>query len=175
MVHQIVTIQYGHVASTVFGLRGKKSLSLDYDEDDDPVMTHLRFLDYRYVAFCYHPLKDKFVLCSDWKDPKWTDVKSIRAGLDSDERHRREQIFGKNQIDIQEKSIPQLLVDEVSDHPPKLQQLPNLMQAFHPFYIFQIASLILWSLDEYYYYAVCIFVISVVSITTTLIETRSVS
>ena len=46
-------------------------------------------------------------------------------------------------------------------------------QAFHPFYIFQIASLILWSLDSYYYYAVCIFVISVVSITTTLIETRS--
>lgn len=46
-------------------------------------------------------------------------------------------------------------------------------QAFHPFYIFQIASLILWSLDSYYYYAVCIFVISVISITTTLIETRS--
>ena len=46
-------------------------------------------------------------------------------------------------------------------------------QAFHPFYIFQIASLILWSLDSYYYYAICIFVISVISITTTLIETRS--
>lgn len=46
-------------------------------------------------------------------------------------------------------------------------------QAFHPFYIFQIASLILWSLDSYYYYAVCIFVISAISITTTLIETRS--
>jgi len=48
-------------------------------------------------------------------------------------------------------------------------------QAFHPFYVFQIASLILWSIDEYYYYAGCIFLISVVSITTTLIETRSVS
>ena len=35
-------------------------------------------------------------------------------------------------------------------------------------------SLILWSLDEYYYYAVCIFIISVVSITTTLVETKSV-
>jgi hypothetical protein len=29
--------------------------------------------------------------------------------------------------------------------------------------------------DEYYYYAACIFLISVFSITTTLIETRSVS
>lgn len=47
-------------------------------------------------------------------------------------------------------------------------------KAFHPFYIFQIASLVLWSLDEYYYYAVCIFLISVFSIGTTVIETKSV-
>jgi cation-transporting ATPase 13A2 len=33
--------------------------------------------------------------------------------------------------------------------------------------------LILWSLDEYYYYAFAIFIISVFSITTTVIETRS--
>lgn len=50
----------------------------------------------------------------------------------------------------------------------------NKLKAFHPFYIFQIASLILWSLDEYYYYAVAIFLISVFSISTTVIETRSV-
>ena len=116
-VQEIITIQYGHVASTVFGISEKESFSLDYDEDDDPILTHLRFLDYRYISFCFHPLKDKFVLCSDWKDPGWINVKSIRAGLDSDERHRREQVFGKNQIDIQQKSIPQLLVDEVRDHP----------------------------------------------------------
>ena len=47
------------------------------------------------------------------------------------------------------------------------------LQAFHPFYVFQIASLILWSADEYYYYAGAIFFISVFSITTTVIETRS--
>lgn len=47
-------------------------------------------------------------------------------------------------------------------------------KAFHPFYIFQIASLLLWSLDEYYYYAVCIFLISVSSISATVIETKSV-
>lgn len=113
MVQEIATIQYGHVASTVFGLSERKSVPFNYDEDDDPIMTRLRFLDYRYISFCFHPMKDKFVLCSNWKDPSWTDVKSIRAGLDSDERHRREQIFGKNQIDIRQKPIPQLLVDEV--------------------------------------------------------------
>lgn len=76
-------------------------------------MTNLRFLDYRYIRFCFHPLRDKFVLCSNWKDPKWTDVRSVRGGLDGDERYRRELVFGQNQIDIQQKSILQLLIDEV--------------------------------------------------------------
>ncbi|MCJ1260209.1 hypothetical protein MMC22_000068 [Lobaria immixta] len=155
-VHEIVKCQYGHPVSTVFGSTEKDRIQ-DYDEDDDPMMTQLRFLDYRYVRFCFHPLKDRFVLCSNWKDPKWKNVRSIRGGLDGDERYRREQVFGQNQIDILQKSILQLLIDE----------------AFHPFYVFQIASLILWTLDEYYYYAVCIFVISVTSITATLLETRS--
>lgn len=41
-------------------------------------------------------------------------MKSIRAGLDGDERIRRGKIFGKNQIDVQQKSLLELLVDEVS-------------------------------------------------------------
>ena len=113
-VQDIIKTPYGHSISTVFGPREKKSYSHDYDEDDDPVMKHLRFLDYRYVRFCFHPFKDKFVLVSDWKDPDWTDVKTMRTGLESDERHRREQVFDKNHIDIKEKTISQLLVDEVS-------------------------------------------------------------
>lgn len=84
------------------------------DDDDDPLMPCLRFLDYRYIRFCFHPLKDRFMVCGDWKDSSWTDLKSIRAGLDSDERSRREQVFGKNQIDIKQKPNAQLLVDEVS-------------------------------------------------------------
>jgi hypothetical protein len=52
--------------------------------------------------------------------------------------------------------------------------IANRCQVFHPFYVFQIASLVLWSLDEYYYYAICIFVMSAGSIVTTLIETRAV-
>ena len=49
------------------------------------------------------------------------------------------------------------------------------MQVIHPFYVFQIASIVLWSLDDYYYYAFCIAVISVSSILSTLIETKKVS
>ena len=84
------------------------------DDDDDPVLTHLRFLNYRYIQFCFNPFIDKFVLYGDWQDPTWTSVKSIRAGLDGEERIRRGILFGKNQIDVQEKSLLTLLVDEVS-------------------------------------------------------------
>ena len=34
-------------------------------------------------------------------------------------------------------------------------------EVLNPFYIFQIGSILLWSLDNYYYYAGCIFFISV--------------
>lgn len=156
VVQDIESKDYGRSLSTVFGISEKRHILL-YDEDEDPVLDFLRILDYRYMRFCFHPVKDRFVLSNSWKDPAWTDVKSIRAGIGSDEKENREHVFGKNIIDIKQKTIPQLLVDE----------------AFHPFYVFQIASLVLWSLDEYYYYAACIFVISVVSITTTLIDTRS--
>jgi cation-transporting ATPase 13A3/4/5 len=147
---------YGRSLSTVFSEREKMTRA-DFDEDLDPVIEQLRSLDYRYIRFSYHPLKDKFILANTWTDPAWTDVSALREGLESEERDYRELVFGKNAIDIEEKSTSQLLVDE----------------AFHPFYVFQIASLLLWSLDEYYYYAACIFIISVVSITTTLIETKA--
>jgi cation-transporting ATPase 13A3/4/5 len=65
-------------------------------------------------------------------------------------------IFGRNQVEIEEKSNLQLLIDEV----------------LHPFFVFQIASIILWSLDDYYYYAACILIISVSSSFATFIETK---
>jgi cation-transporting ATPase 13A2 len=155
-VQPIDAQSYGRSLSTVFGDPEKRQ-RVDYDEDSDPVIKQLRTLDYRYIRFCYHPIKDKFVLANTWKDPAWTSAAALREGLDSDERDYRELVFGKNMIDLAEKSFGQLLVDE----------------AFHPFYVFQIASLFLWSVDEYYYYAGCIFVISVISITTTLLETKA--
>lgn len=155
-VQYLIKQEYGKSLSTVFGVQ-EKGEHRDYYEEDDPVIKELRCLDYRYIRFCFHPLKDKFVPANKWKDPAWTDVQTIRAGLDNDEKEDRQRVFGQNAIDIEQKSVGQLLVDE----------------AFHPFYVFQIASLILWSLDQYYYYAACIFAISVVSISTTLIETRA--
>ena len=104
--------EYGRSLSTVFGSPENKYV-VSYDEDDDPILDDLRIIDYRYMRFSFHPLKDRFVLCNSWKDPAWTDVKSVRAGIDGDEKENRELVFGKNLIDIKQKTIPQLLMDEV--------------------------------------------------------------
>ncbi|KAK5233806.1 hypothetical protein LTR47_004924 [Exophiala xenobiotica] len=156
-VHYVSSEEYGHPLSTVFTRSGKEKFN-GYRYDEDRELPVLRYLDYRYMRFLYHPVEDKFVLNNDWWDPQWKAVKALREGLDTEEREPREQVFGKNMIEIQEKTVPELLLDE----------------AFHPFYIFQIASLVLWSMDEYYYYAAAIFLISLFSISSTVIETRSV-
>ena len=65
-------------------------------------------------------------------------------------------MYGQNSIEVEVKPYGKLLIEEV----------------LNPFYIFQIASIILWSIDEYMYYAACIFFISVVSIVVSLAETR---
>lgn len=106
------TQPYDRPLSTVFGAPEKVFAQL-LAEDADPLLPELRVLTYRYVSFFFHPLKDKFVICNGWKDPTWTDVRSLRAGISGDEKDERERVFGNNLIDIEQKSIPQLLVDEV--------------------------------------------------------------
>lgn len=104
--------RYNRPLSTVFGAPEKIFAQL-LEDDADPLLPELRVLNYRYMRFFYHPLKGKFVICSGWKDPSWIHVRALRAGIDGDEKDYRESVFGPNLIDIEQKSIPQLLVDEV--------------------------------------------------------------
>ncbi|GKZ51553.1 hypothetical protein AbraIFM66951_006106 [Aspergillus brasiliensis] len=105
--HAVHTEEYGRPLSTVFS-----SNYNSYDEDNDPTISRLRYIDYRYLRLVYHPANDNFRLLSGWKDPFWKNAKGMRAGLDADDRDSREQVFGKNLIDIQQKSILHLLMDE---------------------------------------------------------------
>ena len=67
-------------------------------------------------------------------------------------------VYGPNDIKVPFHSIGTLLVKEV----------------LNPFYVFQIASVILWLADEYYYYAVAIIVMSLGGITSAVYQTRKV-
>ncbi|CAE6357681.1 unnamed protein product, partial [Rhizoctonia solani] len=92
----------------------------------------------------------------NWRDRTWPNLSSITGGLTTGTRDQRTTAFGANEVEIEAKSTSALLIDEV----------------LHPFYVFQIASILLWSLDDYYYYAFCIALISCLSVVTTLVETK---
>ena len=47
-------------------------------------------------------------------------------------------------------------------------------EVLNPFYVFQIASVILWLAGEYYYYAIAIIVMSVGGIVSAVYQTRKV-
>ncbi|XP_075058359.1 polyamine-transporting ATPase 13A3 isoform X2 [Mixophyes fleayi] len=73
-------------------------------------------------------------------------------GLSNELHDYRKLFYGINEITVKVPSIFKLLVKEV----------------LNPFYIFQLFSVILWTTDEYYYYAATIVFMSVISIVSSL-------
>ncbi|KAI8641070.1 P5-type ATPase cation transporter-domain-containing protein [Parasitella parasitica] len=135
---------------------------------DDPI-NQLMLVEYRYIRLAYHPRLHKFLIvgrimstlthfCRFWKDQSWNSTRNFKLGLTTEKHHARLSVFGPNLINIREKPTSKLLTDEV----------------LNPFYVFQIGSILLWCMDDYYYYAFCIFIISAFSIISTLIETKQV-
>ncbi|KAF8210382.1 hypothetical protein K438DRAFT_1809584 [Mycena galopus ATCC 62051] len=150
---QIRTLNYPYPISTVFPISVGDPTNT---QSPDSILRTLIVVDYRYSRFALDPRTGFFSMIRDWRDPSWTGTQFVQNGIDTPIREQRLTLFSKNEVDIEGKSTVSLLVDEV----------------IHPFYVFQIASVILWSLDNYYYYAFCIALISAVSITTTLFETK---
>lgn len=97
----------------MFRYRKTENGFLDVEQDNDPAIPCLRFFEYRYLRFIYHTLDDEFQLANVWKIPVWKNAKDLRGGLDAQEKDCREQVYGYNLMDIQQKSVVQLLVDEV--------------------------------------------------------------
>ncbi|KAI9519380.1 hypothetical protein NQZ68_029548, partial [Dissostichus eleginoides] len=80
------------------------------------------------------------------------------AGLTRNQQEYRRLFFGVNEIAVKVPSVFKLLIKEV----------------LNPFYIFQLFSVILWSADEYYYYAVAILFMSIISIATSLYTIKKI-
>ncbi|WWC88708.1 uncharacterized protein L201_003621 [Kwoniella dendrophila CBS 6074] len=122
----------------------------------EETMGFLKVMEYRYTKFALDPANGRWAMIRDWRDPKWTSARAVAHGLETPVRDQRMVLMGENIIDIASKSVFGLLIDEV----------------LHPFYVFQIASIVLWSLDDYYYYAFAIALISITSVLSTLVETK---
>ncbi|XP_012635715.1 polyamine-transporting ATPase 13A3 isoform X1 [Microcebus murinus] len=78
------------------------------------------------------------------------------AGLTKGMHAYRKLLYGVNEITVKVPSVFKLLIKEV----------------LNPFYIFQLFSVILWCTDEYYYYALAIVIMSIVSIVSSLYSIR---
>lgn len=81
----------------------------------------------------------------------------LEKGLVSDEAVERKSIYGPCLINVPVPSVITLLLDGM----------------FHPFFIFQIFSCILWMFEDYLIYAITILIMSVVSLVANLVQTRS--
>lgn len=135
------------------------AFSFHHAGDLNPNIPILISFEYRYITFIYSPLEDVFRSNNNWTDSDWVDLPTVYRGLSSGTCEDRTLAFGRNSINLKVKTTSQVLFDE----------------ALHPFYVFQLFSILLWSADQYYYYAACIFVISVLSIVDTLVETKKTS
>lgn len=71
----------------------------------------------------------------------------------------RMDLYGFNRIEVEIKSYWTLFVEEV----------------INPFYFFQVFSVILWMIDEYVSYSVCVIILTLFSSITSLIQTRKVN
>lgn len=93
----------------------------------------------------YKGLEDVKVSCADVHSKH-------SAGLSKALQEYRRLFFGENEIAVRVPSLFKLLIKEV----------------LNPFYIFQLFSVLLWSAEDYYYYATAIVFMSFISIATSL-------
>ncbi|XP_057639782.1 polyamine-transporting ATPase 13A2 isoform X2 [Chionomys nivalis] len=136
---------------------GEDTTQLHGQKEAKQVLRYYLLQGQRYVwietqqAFCQVSLLDHGRTCDD--------IHHSRSGLSLQDQAVRKTIYGPNVIGIPVKSYLQLLVDE----------------ALNPYYGFQAFSIALWLADHYYWYALCIFLISAISICLALYKTRKQS
>ncbi|KAI8795519.1 cation-transporting ATPase 13A3, partial [Biomphalaria glabrata] len=117
----------------------------------------LHYFDYQHTRYIWDQIKSAFRKLEDLSTKTTCHTLHERyKGMSMEQQAARRRLYGSNSMIIEVPSYWELLVNEV----------------LNPFYIFQIGSITLWSIDEYYYYAACIFFISAMSITISLVETR---
>ncbi|KAM9989578.1 hypothetical protein ACTFIY_005636 [Dictyostelium cf. discoideum] len=133
-------------------LIGKKDLEFSESEKKD------KYIEFKFTRLFYNVEKDLFIRPisnTDYHRSKINEL--VKTGLSMNKYQEGRDLFGPNLISVPLKSIPSLLLDEI----------------LHPFFIFQIYSIILWCTEDYYVYAGAILFIAMVTAIFTLRETRN--
>lgn len=119
-------------------------------------LDYVDILEYRATTFLLHPVTGRFHLLASWRDPAWATALTS-TGLPSTQLRDRHALFGPNQVSVKGKSVLDIMIEEV----------------LHPFYIFQIYSIVLWCNDEYVPYAIVIGIVSIIGILATTVTTKA--
>lgn len=115
----------------------------------------IRYFTFHSTKYYWNDAKQNFEVLNGLEDLQVSCSKlhsEHKGGLSQNQQEYRRLFFGMNEIAVKVPSVFKLLIKEV----------------LNPFYIFQLFSVILWSADEYYYYAMAIVLMSVISIATSL-------
>ncbi|XP_071948305.1 polyamine-transporting ATPase 13A3-like [Antedon mediterranea] len=117
-------------------------------------VNNLRVFKFHKLKYIWHPENNVFIRLNHI--PTCSDIYNNAQGLSTSDISSRQKMYGENIIDVPVKPYLTLLVQEV----------------LNPFYVFQVFTVIVWCIDAYYYYTVCIVVMSFVSILLSLYTTR---
>jgi len=115
-----------------------------------------RYFDYRFMRYILSDVsgfsKTEFPISFPYSEMHT----KFCSGLSNDQVDVRQDIYGRCEINVPVPTYCELFWNE----------------AFHPFFVFQIFSIILWASDDYVFYAAIIFFILVISVIVELYDTK---
>ncbi|XP_049846104.1 polyamine-transporting ATPase 13A3-like isoform X2 [Schistocerca gregaria] len=128
---------------------------------NDYAIGQLRYFIHQELKFIWSSSLNRFYRLHGLDDQSLTlsEILDGSKGHNSEVRQQMCFLYGENTMSVKVKSYWSLFVNEV----------------VNPFYIFQVFSITLWSLDNYYYYAGCVLLLSTLSIGISLWHTKQQS
>lgn len=111
------------------------------------------------IKYVWDPQQAKYKKVGGLEVQNCSQFHTLTEGLHTSEAVFRLQYYGKNSIQVKVKPVCSLILSEIRS----------------PFYIYQIFIVIIWAVQLYYQFALCIVLLSFISITATVWETRKQS
>ncbi|XP_053378783.1 polyamine-transporting ATPase 13A3-like isoform X2 [Mercenaria mercenaria] len=133
--------------------RRRAQLFLNTGQRDENL---IRYFVVKRVKFIWNSEEDKYQKLRGLEVNNTCSYFHEAKGLNYEHQRKRRVFYGANSIAVHVTPILSLLFKE----------------ALSPFYVFQVFSTSVWFADEYYYYASCIIIISVISLSTSIYQTR---
>ncbi|GIY70495.1 hypothetical protein CDAR_492031 [Caerostris darwini] len=116
----------------------------------------LPFFYYKKIKYSWNEREKKFINVKGLEIQTCSELESLTEGLGSKEAHKRLRFYGPNTIKIEVTPVITLILREIRS----------------PFYMYQSFIVIIWFLQLYYQFGICIIILSVISVSATVWETR---